>query len=46
MGMGIEPGVAFTALALLLGYSEMSASTRWTGQSPARYRQACRQLHA
>ncbi len=45
-----QPGIAFTDLALLLGYSELSAFsrafTRWTGQSPARYRQACRQLPA
>ncbi|WP_234730849.1 AraC-like transcriptional regulator QhpR [Acidocella facilis] len=41
-----QPGIAFTDIALLLGYSELSAFTRaftrWTGRSPARYRQACR----
>jgi AraC-like DNA-binding protein len=37
-----QPGIAFTELAPLLGYSELSAFsrafTRWTGRSPARYR--------
>lgn len=41
-----QPGIAFTDVALLLGYSELSAFsrafTRWTGLSPARYRAACR----
>lgn len=41
-----QPGIAFTEVALLLGYSELSAFsrafTRWTGLSPARYRAACR----
>ncbi|MGE4480387.1 AraC-like transcriptional regulator QhpR [Acidocella sp.] len=44
------PGIAFTDVALLLGYSELSAFsrafTRWTGLSPARYRQVCQPLHA
>jgi AraC-like DNA-binding protein len=44
-----QPGISFTEVALLLGYSELSAFsrafTRWTGQSPARYRQACRHHH-
>jgi AraC-like DNA-binding protein len=38
-----QPGIPFTELAPLLGYSELSAFsrafTRWTGRSPARYRQ-------
>jgi AraC-like DNA-binding protein len=37
-----QPGIAFTELASILGYSELSAFsrafTRWTGRSPARYR--------
>ena len=37
-----QPGIAFTELAPVLGYSELSAFsrafTRWTGRSPARYR--------
>jgi AraC-like DNA-binding protein len=41
-----QPGIAFTDVALLLGYSELSAFSRafarWTGLSPARYRAACR----
>lgn len=45
-----QPGIAFTDLASLLGYSELSAFSRafsrWTGLSPARYRQACQKLPA
>lgn len=45
-----QPGIAFTDIALLLGYSELSAFsrafTRWTGLSPARYRQACQHVPA
>jgi AraC-like DNA-binding protein len=41
-----QSGIAFTDVALLLGYSELSAFsrafTRWTGLSPVRYRAACR----
>ncbi|MDE8345249.1 MAG: AraC family transcriptional regulator [Acidocella sp.] len=37
-----QPGIPFTDIAFLLGYSELSAFSRaflrWTGRSPARYR--------
>lgn len=37
-----QPGIPFTEIAPLLGYSELSAFSRafvrWTGRSPARYR--------
>jgi AraC-like DNA-binding protein len=40
-----EPHIPLTEIALLLGYSELSAFSRafhqWAGMSPARYRREC-----